>query len=178
MYSQTPISGPAPGPAPGKPPMSSLTKALIVLLGVAVIALLAIGGLALHNHGKTPAASPLAATAPASPAPAPVKKIVRHTTKNYYGGSGPGAAAPAQDPAAGGGNCGGGVTAGPNTSCPFALNVSSAWNSADNAGVPSGTADVTAYSPVTGQNYIMSCSWADYEATCTGGNNASVTIQY
>ncbi len=68
-----------------------------------------------------------------------------------------------------GANCGRGVYAGPNTSCAFALNVA-----ANYTGV--GGADY-AYSPVTGLNYTMYCygpGTNQYQASCTGGNNASV----
>jgi len=73
-------------------------------------------------------------------------------------------------------NCGGdaasgGISVNSVTSCPFAENVESAWNSSGDSG--SGT--VTAYSPVTGQTYTMYCtpSGTGYEV-CTGGNNAYV----
>lgn len=64
-------------------------------------------------------------------------------------------------------DCGDGVTAGPKTSCPFALNVRSAY------GGRSGT--VRAYSSVTRTTYAMSCTGAS-TVTCTGGNDASVTF--
>jgi hypothetical protein len=73
-------------------------------------------------------------------------------------------------------NCGGdaasgGISVNSVTSCAFAENVESAWNSSGDSG--SGT--VTAYSPVTGQTYTMYCtpSGTGYEV-CTGGNNAYV----
>ena len=67
-------------------------------------------------------------------------------------------------------NCGGGVYAGADTSCPFALNVA--------ANYTGGGADY-AYSSVTGQNYTMYCygpgTYQDV-VTCTGGNNAEVAF--
>ncbi len=62
----------------------------------------------------------------------------------------------------------GGISVNADTSCPFAENVESAWES-------SGGASVTAYSPVTGLAYTMSCtaSGTGYEV-CTGGDNAYV----
>jgi hypothetical protein len=73
-------------------------------------------------------------------------------------------------------NCGGdaasgGISVNSVTSCAFAENVESAWNSSGDSG--SGT--VTAYSPVTDQTYTMYCtpSGTGYEV-CTGGNNAYV----
>jgi hypothetical protein len=64
-------------------------------------------------------------------------------------------------------NCGGGVLAGPDTSCPFALNVEGAWSEAG------GASPVIAYSPVTGSSYVMNCSGtAAGLQECTGGDNA------
>jgi hypothetical protein len=61
----------------------------------------------------------------------------------------------------------GGISVNADTSCPFAENVESAWESSGGAG------SVTAYSPVTGLAYTMSCtaSGTGYEV-CTGGDNA------
>jgi Glucodextranase, domain B len=67
---------------------------------------------------------------------------------------------------AGARNCGSGVTAGANTSCPFAQNVVEAY-----AATGSGALDVR--SPVTGQTYRMYCTGGTVHV-CTGGNNASV----
>jgi hypothetical protein len=64
--------------------------------------------------------------------------------------------------------CGGGLSVGPNTTCPFAAAVRSAYES-------HGPGIVTAYSSVTGRTYSMSCS-AGSPVVCTGGNNASVYI--
>jgi hypothetical protein len=63
----------------------------------------------------------------------------------------------------------GGISVNADTSCPFAENVESAWESSGGAG------SVTAYSPVTGLTYTMSCtaSGTGYEV-CTGGDNAYV----
>jgi hypothetical protein len=68
-------------------------------------------------------------------------------------------------------NCGSGVTAGPNTSCPFALNVRSAYLQA-----PGLVTTVRVYSPTTGQTYSMSCRPSGAGTTCSGGNNASVSF--
>jgi hypothetical protein len=84
------------------------------------------------------------------------------------------AAAPAAPaaPAAGLSYCGspadqGGISVNSVTSCPFAENVESAWESSGDA------SSVTAYSPVTGLTYTMSCtaSGTGYEV-CTGGDNS------
>lgn len=65
-------------------------------------------------------------------------------------------------------SCGGGLSVGPSTSCSFAQNVESAYR----GGSGPGTLEV--YSPVTGQNYSMTCNLNGNQVVCTGGNNASV----
>jgi hypothetical protein len=64
-------------------------------------------------------------------------------------------------------SCGGGLFAGPNTSCGFAANVQAAWESN-----PGPTA--TATSPATGQTYTESCTSQGSGAYCTGGIGNSV----
>lgn len=64
------------------------------------------------------------------------------------------------------GNCGGGTSVGPNTSCGFARNVRSAYER-------SGSSVVTATSPTTGRTYTMYCT-SGSPHVCTGGNNAAV----
>lgn len=67
--------------------------------------------------------------------------------------------------------CATGVQVGPNTSCSFAMNVAGEYGS--NPGAYS----ISAYSPVTGQYYTMSCGpWNGGGTVCTGGNNASVYL--
>jgi Glucodextranase, domain B len=63
-------------------------------------------------------------------------------------------------------NCGGGLTAGAHTSCPFAENVRAAYES-------SGSGILDVYSPTTGQTYRMYCT-SGSPHVCTGGNGASV----
>lgn len=58
------------------------------------------------------------------------------------------------------------IYAGPNTSCQFAWNVASSY---------AGPGPEYAYSPVTGENYLMNCTLAGAGTViCTGGNNAYV----
>ena len=64
-------------------------------------------------------------------------------------------------------SCGGLVFTGPDTSCPFAENVVSAY------GGQFGNATVTASSPVTGETYTMQCS-GESPISCPGGTNALV----
>jgi hypothetical protein len=73
--------------------------------------------------------------------------------------------------AARGTDCGGGLFAGPNTSCAFAINVRRAWLDA-----PGATNSVRVFSPVTNQTYTMNCGPSGSGITCSGGNNASVTF--
>ena len=78
---------------------------------------------------------------------------------------------PSAPAASRGTSCGGGLYAGPNTSCTFARNVRSAYWEA-----PGASATVRVFSPVTNQTYTMSCSPSGSGTTCSGGNNASVTF--
>ncbi len=74
-------------------------------------------------------------------------------------------------PASGGTDCGGGLHAGPNTSCPFAENVQLAWENA-----PAGEQNsLQVFSPVTSQAYTMTCTEAGAGVSCTGANDASVS---
>lgn len=65
-------------------------------------------------------------------------------------------------------DCGDGVRAGANTSCPFSLYVAEGYR-AEGPGV------VRAYSPATDETYAMTCETGE-PAVCRGGNNASVYI--
>jgi len=62
--------------------------------------------------------------------------------------------------------CGGGLAVGPHTTCAFAENVRSAYEA-------NGPGTMVVYSPVTQQNYEMTCSTGT-PIVCTGGNDASV----
>lgn len=67
-------------------------------------------------------------------------------------------------------DCGGGLFAGPDTSCPFAMNVQTAW-----INTPGESNMVTAYSPVTGRSYTESCGPSGTGIMCTGvGANNSI----
>jgi hypothetical protein len=92
----------------------------------------------------------------------------RHRASRAQHGATP--ASPALPPPSGGTDCGGGVHAGPNTSCPFARNVRKAYDAA-----PGTTASMRVFSPVTHLTYTMSCAAAGSGVTCSGANNASVT---
>jgi hypothetical protein len=79
--------------------------------------------------------------------------------------------APSTAPASRGTECGGGLFAGPNTSCAFALNVRSAYMDA-----PGARATVRVFSPVTDQTYTMNCAPSGSGITCSGANDASVSF--
>ena len=63
-------------------------------------------------------------------------------------------------------SCGGGLTAGTRTSCPFAENVRATYEQ-------SGAGHLEVYSPTTGQTYRMYCT-SGSPHVCTGGRGASV----
>jgi Glucodextranase, domain B len=65
-------------------------------------------------------------------------------------------------------NCGGGLTAGARTSCPFAENVRAEYEQ-------SGSGILEVYSPTTGQTYRMYCTSGAMHV-CTGGNGALVSF--
>jgi hypothetical protein len=65
-------------------------------------------------------------------------------------------------------SCGGELSVNADTSCPFAENVKGAYFEE----VGSGAGTVEAYSPVTGDDYAMTCSDSPHE--CVGGNDAAV----
>jgi hypothetical protein len=74
-------------------------------------------------------------------------------------------------------DCGDGVSAGPATSCPFALNVNSVWQQGDGWKADAGViVDINVYSPVTQLSYLMHCQNGRPTA-CRGGNKAVVYIQ-
>jgi hypothetical protein len=64
-------------------------------------------------------------------------------------------------PVDGDADCGGGVVAGPSTSCPFALNVVERYNS-----VPGDSVVIDVYSPVMQQTYTMNCVRTSDTVTC------------
>lgn len=67
-------------------------------------------------------------------------------------------------------DCGGGVAAGPNTSCAFALNTAQEWVDT------SGGTTLQVYSPATKKSYTMRCVTGATGTTCKGGSGAVVYI--
>jgi hypothetical protein len=78
---------------------------------------------------------------------------------------------PAQPAQPQGTSCGGNVSAGPNTTCPFALNVAAEYLTEGG-----GTRSIVVNSPVTGLDYTMNCV-AGVPSVCRGGNNAVVYVR-
>ncbi len=68
-------------------------------------------------------------------------------------------------------SCGGNVSAGPNTTCPFALRVA-----LDYLNQGGGNRTIEVLSPVTGKFYTMKCE-SGVPSVCRGGNNAVVYIR-
>jgi|SRR6516165_4102195 hypothetical protein len=64
---------------------------------------------------------------------------------------------------------GGRVTVNENTSCAFGFNVLSAF-------LNSRGGQVVAYSPVTGQSYVMNCVQLLHRVQCRGGDDAVVEL--
>lgn len=81
------------------------------------------------------------------------------STSSTYTGSGPAK------------TCANGIGASSATTCEFAFNVAGEYGS--NPGATS----INAFSPVTGQDYTMTCSaWSGGGTVCRGGNDAAVFI--
>lgn len=66
--------------------------------------------------------------------------------------------------------CATGVQVGPNTSCAFAMNVAGEYGSNP------GASTISAYSPVTGEYYTLSCGPWSGGTVCAGGNGAAVYL--
>jgi len=156
-----------------KKTIAGAASAVAVTAGIAVAGC-GSGGTTTVKEIPAASAPVTHASAPAKPAPAVTKTVAPPAAAapapvavpaHYY------VQAPATFSNCGGDAASGGISVNSVTSCPFAENVESAWDSSGDSG--SGT--VTAYSPVTGQTYTMYCTPSDtgYEV-CTGGNNAYV----
>jgi hypothetical protein len=153
------------------------------VVAIPAIALTAGLSLAACGSAKAPAAAPAvthtvtapaAAPKPTTPAPTtPAPKVIVVTpapAKTVYVPA-PAPAAPAPAAQSSGNNCGGGVNAGPNTSCAFAQNVAAAYNGP-------GYDTEYVYSPVTGQSYEMTYNQSGSVVYATGANDASVQFNY
>jgi hypothetical protein len=72
--------------------------------------------------------------------------------------------------------CAGALFVNSHTSCPFAQNVAEQYNLANPKGAASGASSwvIDAWSPVTNQNYTMTCVREGDAVICRGGNDAAV----
>ena len=72
--------------------------------------------------------------------------------------------------------CEGAVFVNDHTSCPFAQNVLEQYEIANPKGAASGADSwvINAWSPVTNQNYTMTCLREGDAVICRGGNDAAV----
>jgi hypothetical protein len=150
-----------------------LSKKLIAVPAIALAAGLGLAACSASAPAPVPTHTVTASPAPTTPAPttpapttsAPKVVVVTPAPAQTVYVPAPAPAAPAQSS----GNCGGGVSAGPNTSCAFALNVAAAYSGTDGS-------SAYVYSPVTGQSYTMTYNQSGYVVYATGGNDASVTF--
>ena len=136
-----------------------------------------------HTVTATPTAPAPVKTTPAQP---PVKVTINNNNAPvpapvYVAPAPPVYVTPVYVPAGltdcGAGSQGEEVYANQDTSCPFALNVEQDyaaggyWNQA-------GTSQFDAYSPVTGQSYLMTSASVGNPVVVTGGDNALVQFSY
>jgi hypothetical protein len=137
----------------------------ITLASVLLALTAATAGLALSNEGGT-SATPVAATLPSATTAPTVTQAVRPKVRHHRAAIIQPVAPqpPVVQPRSSVTYCGGQVSAGADTSCPFAQNVAADYT---------GTGLDEAYSPVTGETYDMNCSGSD-PVVCTGGDNAFV----
>jgi hypothetical protein len=136
-----------------------ITKAILPAAAIVLAAGLAACGTTTAKAAAPKAAITVTPTPTPTPTPTVTKTVVQSPARVVYGQ----AAAPALA------NCGGGVLAGQDTSCPFALNVEGSWSETGGAN------PVIAYSQVTGSSYAMNCSGTvGGLQECTGGDNALV----
>jgi predicted Ser/Thr protein kinase len=147
-----PYGYPTPPPAAPQPragsPLMLILLAVVALAGIGVGALAATGALSQGSTTHTIAAN----TAGAAAGRAQNKASHQHSTS-----------LPASTK-----SCGGDLSVGPDTSCPFAHNVEQAYDESSG-----GETDVTAYSPDTGLSYTMHCT-AEPPHVCSGGKGAVV----
>jgi hypothetical protein len=153
-------------PPPSPPRRQGPSGPLIAVLLTGVVLLVA-GGIAAailvsSGNGRT---STQTSTVRA-PAPVVTQAAPTPTVTQTVQAPSPPVSSP---PTAGRTSCGGNLSVGPNTSCAFAANVQSAYESAGG-----GNTTVSVYSPATGRTYDMSCGPSGGVVVCTGGQGASV----
>jgi hypothetical protein len=148
MYPAYAYATPPPAPAPSG---RSGNPWALILLAVVAAAGIAVGALA--------AGGVLSNSSSSRPGPAVASAVTRATTQSATTSA-----------HAGGGitSCGGDLSVGPDTSCPFAHNVEAAYDQSNG-----GETEVRAFSPTTGSTYTMHCT-AGPPHVCSGGKGASV----
>lgn len=177
-------TAPAPAPAgtPPRPPRErsgagrALGIALLLVGALAAGALMALGALSLMDRdGGTTDQTTSAAPTSEQPAEQPTTEPTTEPTTSSSS-TPPERTGELPSGATACGGAQGGLHAGRTndvTSCPFAVAVRDAYLAADPG--EDGAATLTVRSPVTGEDYEMSCSGA-VVTTCTGGNDASVVL--
>ena len=139
--------------------ISDVSKLIVGVL--LVIALVAVAGCGSSTGSETAASNEAAAGPVQDPDSeedlrALEQEVAKNGTEGGADGGGGGDSKDAADsddaPASStGAQCGGGLSTGPDTSCPFAHNVREAYRASGDA------SSISAYSPVTGETYVMSC---------------------
>jgi hypothetical protein len=153
-------------------PSSTSRGQLVTLESNLTSALSAAGPTVAGNSQTVSGADRLAAWAPRTARTIKRREQAKRRKNSRKKTSNNSTAAPSSpNPLQSGRSCGGGVYAGPNTSCEFAFNVRAAYYAA-----PGSTASVRVFSPVTGATYTMNCAPSGSGVTCSGGNNASVAF--
>ena len=168
----------APAGTPPRPPRErsgagrALGIALLLVGALAAGALMALGALSLMDRdGGTTDQTTSAAPTSEQPAEQPTTEPTTSSSSTA-----PERTGELPSGATACGDAQGGLHAGRTndvTSCPFAVAVRDAYLAADPG--DDGAATLTVRSPVTGEDYEMSCSGA-VVTTCTGGNDASVVL--
>lgn len=167
----TEIESPAPTPPPGYRPYGYVTPSphprdrstaplALILLAIVALAGVALGILAaagVFSNGG--AAKTATASSTASKASAPESASIPGPSGPQPDGAPPNGAKP----------CGDGLSVGAATTCPFAHNVQRAFVSSN------GSSTIEAYSPTTGETYMMRCT-GEGTVVCHGGNNATVYL--
>lgn len=167
----------SPTPAPRQNPARALwlvVPATAIVLGVGYIGTLsyalATAPSAAAPSAAAPVTSPPATSGTGSPGPAPEPSGTPSGSAAPYGpvkglrggrecsrdGSGPWSA----------------VAVNETTSCAFAENVRQAYQL---SGLDGSAGTIEAWSPTTGQGYVLSCQ-GNQPAVCTGGRNAKIQI--
>ena len=163
---------PAPAPSPrdrkrSRAPLAVVTVALVALAGVAAGVLVAAGAFSSSSGPSITTIKQARATQPPGASSSSQVTTPQRSTQPAANQQSPAGGVPA-----GTTSCGGGVSVGPHTSCPFAQNVERAYDR-----TTGGDQLVTAFSPVTGVTYTIECSGATPHV-CTGGTTHDSSVYF